>query len=915
MGARVNSDEPPKAGHATRARRRSRPESAVALRNARPASWRLVVAALALVLAWPWRAHAGPSDGEARSILRDADRVYTTVAGEPDAAATVTNPANLGYLRGVHGILDFAWTRQNARRRGSGVGAFLAVPLPWQILSLALGYQFLYPKTPVENVSSGPEPQSPDDPYSKVTFAFAVPLMRWARGLSLGMNVSRLVSSRNFHANATQVDLGIAWWATRFVALGFVARGVNVPKTGPDKDVPQSYALDPEVAFRPLGTPVLELAAGARFTPSVPGDARFRTHFVEPRGRILVNVRGVRLFAEADRFRFSPVPMAGASSEARDALRLTMGVGLDFGHFGAMGGVTTSAGAADSFAADGGVARLRGSQERYPSVVRTRPRIVTRLDMAQYTGDRGMWKLVETIDELGRGGAVVLIETRGIGLSFAQLEEIREALVRLRAGGGRVVVYMEGGGLRSYFLASVADRIIAHPTTGLELLGMRIQSLHFANLLAKFGAKAEFVRVAEYKGYPDKFHLARASEPVARQRMQLYTDIWNHVLRVVARDRGHDPLVVKEWIDAAPHTSQQALREGIVDELAFPDELDARLEAWLVRKVRIEEPSEQKEHANEFGPTPRIAVLLIEGDLVDGKSFTIPLLGRKVAGATTITKEIEKLRKDPGVRAVVVRINSPGGDVGASDAIARELDLTRKEKPVVVSMGTDCASGGYYIATGGQYIFADATTTTGSIGVFYPKVDISGVFEKFGITIDRYEFGRRAGLRSWLKPYSDDEREAALADIEASYAEFTARVGRVRNMSQAEVDAVARGRVWSGVRAIDVGLVDAYGGLREAILRARAIAGLRPDEGRVVVLPKPPGILANLRAILGFKLPNPFADEGAARADGKFAVGSALGLALPPAIVKALRHLPVNLWLVDGPAVLALGEEAIILED
>jgi len=860
---------------------------------------------------------AGPNDGEARSILRDTDRVYTTVAGEADGAAVVTNPANLGYLRGVNGVVDFAWTRQAARRRGSGVGAFLGVPLPFQILALGLGYQFLYPKTPPTNESGAPEPQNPDDSYSKITFAFAVPLMRWARGLSLGMNVSRLVSSQNQHANGvTQVDLAVAWWATRFLALGFVARGVNVPRTGPPEGkIAQSYVLDPELAFRPLGTPAIELGAGLRVSPFLPIEARFRTFRAEPRGRLLVTIRGVRFFAEAERFRFFPEDVSGGA-EPRDSLRLTAGFGLDFGHFGVQGGALTSAGAADTFAADGGVVRLRGSQERYESVVRVRPRVVTRLELSEFSGDRGMWKLIETIDDLAKQSGVVLIETRGVPFSFAQLEEIREALIRLRAGGGRVVAYMEGGGLRSYFLASVADRIIGHPTAGIEILGMRIQSLHFANLLAKFGAKAEFVRVAEYKGWPDKLHLDKASEPVARQRMQLYTDIWNHALRVIARDRGQDPLVIKEWIDDAPHTPQHALREGIVDELAFPDELDDRLETWLARKVRIEKPSKQKEHPRDFGPAPRISVLLVEGDLVEGESFTIPLLGRKVAGAETLTREIQKLRKDPGVRAVVVRCNTPGGSVAASDAIARELDLTRKEKPVVVSMSHECASGGYYIATGGQYIFADATTFTGSIGIFFPKVDISGTLEKFGVTVDRFEFGRRAGMRSWLKPYTDDEREAAQRDIEASYAEFATRVARVRSMSPEEVDAVARGRVWSGVRAIDVGLVDAYGGLREAVMRARAIAGLRLDEGTVVVMPKPPGILANLRNLLGFELPNPLnEDDTAFASQHRFSVGNAMALALPPAIVRALRFLPVNLWLVESPAALALAEETLVLED
>jgi protease IV len=886
---------------------------------------RRVAAALGLVLATPQQASAGPTDGEPRPITRDADRVYTTVAGEPDGAATVTNPANLGFLRGVNGIIDFAWTRPNAYRRGSGVGAFIGIPLPWQIAALGFGYQFLYPFTPVNNDSGAPSPQGADDPYSKVTFALAVPLMRWlklkwAKNLSFGVNYSRLVSGRNFHAAKTnQVDIGVAWWPLRFMALGVMARSINVPRTGPDRDVTQSYVFEPELAFRPLGTKALELAIAARFAPLRQADARWNTHVADPRGRLLINIRGVRVFAEAERFRFWPVSVTGFDATARDGVKITAGLGLDFGHFGFLGGATTSAGAASSFAADGAVARLRFSQERYDSVVMVRPRVVTKLQLAKYSGDRGMWQLIGQIDDIAERRGVALVETTGLALGYGQLEEVREALLRVRARGGRVAVYMQGGSLRSYFLAASADRIIAHPNAGLEILGMRIQRFYFADLLAKLGVTAEFVRVAEYKGVPEQWERSEPSEPVSSQHKQLVSDLWNHVLRTVARDRGQDPLVVKDWIDQAPTASAAALRDGIVDELAFPDELDLKLENWMGRKIRIEPPSKQKEHVETYGLPSRIAVLSIEGDLVDGESFTIPLINRKIAGSTTLTKQIERLRNDEGVRAVVVRIDSPGGSVRASDEIARELDLTRKRKPVVISMGNVCASGGYYIATAGQYIFADATTATGSIGIFYPKFDLSGLADKLGIGIDRFDFGAHAGLRSMWKPYSEDERAAAQRDIEDGYREFTARVGRARNMNGVQVDEVARGRVWSGVRAIEIGLVDDYGGLREAIVRARAIAGLRPGEGQVVIVPDPKGPLANLRSLLGFKLPNPLADEsssggaiGGAATMGLGGLG--LGAVFPLPLLRVLALLPVSLWYGDRPGALALAEETIVIE-
>src|SRR5688572_23140426 len=198
----------------------------------------LVVAA---GLTTPMPVLASPQDGEARPITRDADRVYTTVAGEPDGAATVTNPANLGFLKGFNGIVDLAWTKLNARRRGSGVGVLLGVPLPFQIASLGIAYQYLHPFTPLPDLSEEDSPQSTDDPYSKLSFALAVPLKRWlrrapraVRNFSLGITYSRLLSGRNFHAYGTNaVDLAFTWWPSRFLALGFVARSINVPRTGP----------------------------------------------------------------------------------------------------------------------------------------------------------------------------------------------------------------------------------------------------------------------------------------------------------------------------------------------------------------------------------------------------------------------------------------------------------------------------------------------------------------------------------------------------------------------------------------------------------------------------------------------------------------------------------------------------------
>lgn len=886
---------------------------------------RSAVVALGWVALVASPASANPNEGATRAISRDAERPYTAVAGEGDGSSTVVNPANLGYLNAVNGVLDVGWTVQDARRRGSGVGAFVGIPLPsarrarrlslgGPLFSLGLGYQYLSPLQPDSQVSEVDSPTQADNPYSKVTVAASLPMMRWAPGLSIGLGYSRLVSVGNFHANANFLDLGVSYHASRYLALGLVAHTANVPRTGPentdDNRYAQPFVLEPEVAVRPLGTPKVELAGGVRWAPALPDDsvARFRTFRAEPRVRAAVQFGPAKIFAQADVMRFLPLLEEG-TAEARAAARITAGVEFVDGNFGVAAGLLTTASGRRPFSVDGGVARLRLSAERYDGL-ESAPRRVTRLQLSRYRGERGLWALVEELERAGEQGGMVLVETRGASFGWAQAEELREAMRRARLSGARVLAYVEGDGLRSYFVASAAETIIAHPNTDLSIVGMRVETFFFADLLSKLGAKAEFVRIAEYKSVPETYERTGPTPPSDRQRRLMHTDVWNHVLRVIAQDRGQDPRSVKRWIDAAPLRPERAQRDGVVDRLAFPDELDEALENLLGRKVRIASPPDQSFHRHDFGPRPRVAVLVIEGDVSDSKSFEIPFIGRKVAGSVTLTKEIERLREDKNVKAVVVRCNTPGGSVKASDDIARELDLTDAVKPVIISMSDACASGGYYIATGGRFIFADATTKTGSIGIFYPKIDISGTLDKLGIEVDRINYGRHAAMRSWLKPYSEEERGAVLQSLQDGYALFTRRVGDARQMSLARVNDVARGRVWSGVRAQRVGLVDRYGGLTDAIDRALAITSLDPTTVDVAFYPEEPSGVENLRRVFSFDLPL-VRSGGTAFSE----VARSGGFGLSGTLLSALRRLPVGLWLADGPVPLAIDDAVMVIDD
>lgn len=842
-------------------------------------------------------AQANPGEGEARSLLRDADRIETRVAGEADGSHTVQNAANLAQLRSFSGVVDFAMTSQNSQRRGSGIGVFAAYRLPFQILAIGLGYQHLIPNQPPQTSNTI---NSIDNPYNKFSLAFALPLMRWIPGFSIGLTYHRLFSVRNFWAaGVDQVDLSLSWWANRFVALGFVARGLNAPRvydgvpdisTPPDEGVALPVELDPEIAFRPFGNRVFEIGVGARIAAPLPDTPRLAPYRAQPRLRANLQIRGVGVFAEGELYRHN---MPGTD---REGFRFTAGLSFDLHYVGFAGGLNMATGGGVG-GVHGGVGRLRISSEAYPSAVPTRPRIVSRFPMAKYGGDRGMFRFVRRLDRLSELGAdTVLVETSGMGLSFAQTEEVREALLRFQAQGGKVVVYLEGGKLKHYFLASIADRIISHPLDDLNIVGIAGRTLYYGDLLEKLGAKAEFVRIAEYKGTPDTYTSNTASTPVARQRAQLYGDVWNHVIRLIAQARGQDPQTVVDLIDSAPYRPAKMVEQGWIDSLAWPEDVDEDLEAWLGRSVRIQEPVKPPLHGSEYGVNRElIAVLHVSGDIATGPSLTIPLLNRRIVGSATIIKEIKRLRNDRRVKGIVVRVSSPGGSVKASYEIAHELDRTREVKPVVISMGSSCASGGYYVATGGDYIYADAATITGSIGIFLPKVDLSGFLEKFGVGVDIVQFGDNATVNSWFKPYSEAERETAMRGISEDYETFVDRVAKARNMTVEEVDEVARGRVFSGARAIEVGLVDSYGGLREAVMRAELMAGLAPGRAEVAQYPKPPGLIAQLRTLFGLKIDLPIGGAGRLQLP-----------VLPSSLRRVLEVVPATLWLADRPEALAL---------
>ncbi|MGH7297607.1 MAG: signal peptide peptidase SppA, partial [Polyangiaceae bacterium] len=293
---------------------------------------------------------------------------------------------------------------------------------------------------------------------------------------------------------------------------------------------------------------------------------------------------------------------------------------------------------------------------------------------------------------------------------------------------------------------------------------------------------------------------------------------------------------IREVTRRGPFVAEEAREAGFVDGFAYDDELEGVTRELAGRTVSYQKYSDEPEAPSTFGKRGKVAILYLDGDIVDGRSQHVPLVDMKLVGSYSMAETIKHLREDDSVRAVVLRIESPGGSSLASDVMWRELMLLGKAKPLVVSMGSVAASGGYYVASASRDIYALPLTVTGSIGVFYGKADVSGLLDKIGVTIDTYKTAPRADAESFFRGFTEDERHELEHKVDQFYETFLDRVAQGRGMQKKDIDAVGRGRVWTGQQALARHLVDHLGGLRDALADARSKAYL-PDDAPIVEYP------------------------------------------------------------------------------
>ncbi len=413
---------------------------------------------------------------------------------------------------------------------------------------------------------------------------------------------------------------------------------------------------------------------------------------------------------------------------------------------------------------------------------------------------------------------------------YASLTEIRAALGEFKAKGKKIIAYANDWSEKNYFLASIADQIMINPMGTLEINGLVSEPIFLAGALEKYGVGVQVVRVGSYKSAVEPFTRSNLSPENKQQLQILLGDIWGGFLKTVGKSRQIDVNHLQEITDnQGVIRAGQAKSEKLVDNVVYYDQALAELKTLSGTKadnfspINLENYLDYAVDNNTREKSNKIAILYAEGSIADGQGNVNEIGGDKFAG------EIRSIKEDDSIKAVVLRINSPGGSATASDVILREVKLLQLKKPVIISMGNVAASGGYWIATGGEYIFAENDTITGSIGVFGLLLNLQKVANNNGITWDVVKTGKLADLSSSTRPKTDQELSIYQQEVNKIYTLFLEKVSTSRHLTKERVNEIAQGRVWSGYQAQKIGLVDQIGGLQLAIKYAAQAAKLGDD--------------------------------------------------------------------------------------
>lgn len=724
-----------------------------------------------------------------------------SIVSPDNAASTSLNPSALGALDSWSITYSHVAPADGTSQTDRFDGVWAATPLG-SSLTVGTGLEFARARD-----GSGA------DTNGFVLGASLNPSRAWSLGTSWHVRSPR-VDLPNIHV----ADVALSFRPAPIVALSLIARDLAAgDRTLGARRVRESGLL--AVALRPLGDDRLQLELAGR---------------VDTDGAM-----GIRVAAMA------PVPYVGrvgASGErtefaGREVWTLSAGIDVRLGGLSVAPSVHL-----DEQANDVGwslLADVRGT----PRIGVPTPDKVWKLSL-RGLGARSVLGVVRTLERAlyDPDVAGVVLAPEGMSIGLARAQELRLMVMALERAKKPVYCYLQNASGAEYYACAGARRVTLDPAGSIRLMGVGGESLYFGELLRKVGLRADFVRIGKYKSAPEQYTNDGSSEPTREVRKSLLDGAYRRLTSDLSADLGLSEEGVAKLIDNGPFLTEEAVRAKLVATELDGHDLERDAKKVFGPRPRIESPR-QTARDPRFGPTGQIGVVVIDGTIVDGENVDVPFIDVHMSGGRTIVEAIDKLASDSRIEAIVLRVDSPGGAVMASDQIWRAVRRARKKKPVIASMGEVAASGGYYAAAAADEIWATPSTITGSIGIFYGKVDVASLAARFGVGIESDTRGAHAGADSLYRPFTDDERAALAEKLRVWYRQFIARVAEGRKLTAERVDELARGRVYSGDEAQALGLVDSLGGFAAALARARERAHLGPDAEIVVVPRVPSGLL------------------------------------------------------------------------
>ena len=451
------------------------------------------------------------------------------------------------------------------------------------------------------------------------------------------------------------------------------------------------------------------------------------------------------------------------------------------------------------------------------------------------------------------GGVLLDINFPGIG--WGKADELRDAIADLRASGKPVYAYLEIGTNREYYIATAAEKIFVAPPGDIYINGFAAEAMFYKGSLDKLGIEADVIQIGpKYKNAPDRYTRKEMSDGQREVINALLDEYFSRFTTAIAESRKKSVDDVKALIDNAPYTAAQAKSQGLIDDALYREQVDEQFKTRLgyktddkLRTIRAGQYREIPSDSLGLNKGERVAVIYASGAINVGRSSSGPVNGEMV-GSDTIVEAVNDAANDKSIKAIVLRVDSPGGSALASDLMWYALENAKAKKPVVVSMGDVAASGGYYIACNANKIVAQPSTVTGSIGVFLGKPVVKGLYDWLGVTNEYILRGKNAGLFRETEKWTPEERAKMVDQTNSIYFDnFIPKVAKGRGKSVEEANTLGQGRVWTGTQAKANGLIDEFGGLEKAIDIAKQLANLPADKDvKRVILPAPRPLLESL---------------------------------------------------------------------